>query len=121
VIAQLLNFVIGIWLMAAPDVLHAAHAAEVNDRIVGPLAATFACIAIWEITRPCRWLNLPLGVWLLASPLVLEMSGPHAANSAISGIALAAFACIRGRRRHPFGGGWRSLWRESRQHDVIAT
>jgi hypothetical protein len=110
--AQLINLAIGIWLMAAPAVLPGSvKAAEVNDRIVGPLAATFACVAIWEVTRGCRWVNLPLGLWLLISPMALGLSGYDAANSVLCGIALAGLACIGGPVRGRFGGGWSSLWK----------
>jgi hypothetical protein len=108
--AQLINTAIGIWLMAAPAVLHSSRAAEVNDRIVGPLAATFACVAVWEITRGCRWVNLPLGLWLLVSPLVLQFSGKDAVSCVLCGIGLAAFSFFGGHVRTRFGGGWRALW-----------
>jgi hypothetical protein len=113
--AQLVNVAVGIWLMAAPAVLRSARAAEVNDRIVGPVAATFACIAIWPVTRPCRWVNLPLGLWLIASPLALRLGGADAINSVICGVVLVVFACLGGRTGEQLGGGWKSLWTRQEQ------
>lgn len=108
--AQLVNTAIGIWLMAAPDVLRSGRAAEFNARIAGPIAATFACIAIWEVTRGCRWVNLPLGLWLIASPAVLRFGGNDAINAILCGGALALFSLFGGRIETRYGGGWRSLW-----------
>jgi hypothetical protein len=108
--AQMINTAIGIWLMAAPAVLHSSRSAEINDRIVGPVAATFACIAIWQVTRPCRWVNLPLGAWLVIAPFLFGWSGADQLNSIACGVALAALACVRGRITQGFGGGWSALW-----------
>ena len=51
--------------MASPAVLDYADPARANDRIIGPLVASMAIIAIWDITRPLRWVNVILGAWLL--------------------------------------------------------
>ena len=63
--AQIINVILGVWLMAAPDVIGYTGPARTNDRIIGPLAVSCAVIALWEVTRPMRWGNLALGVWLL--------------------------------------------------------
>lgn len=109
--ARLINFAIGIWLMAAPAVLHSPRGAEINDRIVGPLAASAACIALWEITRPCRRANLVFGAWLAISPLFVPSSGADVLNSILCGVALAGFSFVAGRIRKRYGGGWKALWR----------
>lgn len=43
---RLANVAVGIWLMAAPAVLAYGDKAAINDRIVGPVAITFATTAI---------------------------------------------------------------------------
>jgi hypothetical protein len=109
--AQILNVLLGLWLMAAPTALGLSGPAVLNDRIVGPIAASFACVALSEITRSLRWGNLALGLWQLAAPWVFGFEWIAVANSTAVGVLLVAFAFVPGPRRHSFGGGWASLWR----------
>ena len=100
---------VGIWLMAAPAVLGYGGVAANHDRIVGPVVASFACIALWEVTRPLRWLDLAAGLWLIAAPWILGFARDAAVNSVIAGLAIAALSLVRGKLTHQFGGGWRTL------------
>lgn len=111
--ARLANTALGLWLMAAPAVLgYEGTAAATNDRITGPLAATFAIIAIWEVTRTLRWLNLALGLWLLAAPWSLGGFPAEATlTSMATGALLAVFSLVRGKIRQDHGGGWSAVWR----------
>lgn len=109
--AQAINVLLGIWLMAAPTTLGYSGLAANSDHIVGPLVATFACIALWEVTRALRWLNLPLGLWQVVAPWLFDYPTAAAINGTIVGIAVAALTCIRGRLHHRFGGGWSALWK----------
>jgi hypothetical protein len=108
--AQLAAFVVGVWLTAAPGVLEFGGPAAANAHVVGPLAAMFALIAAFEVTRPVRWLNLPLGGWLVIAPWVLGYGWAELANGTAAGLALAGLACLRGKVEESFGGGWRVLW-----------
>jgi hypothetical protein len=108
---RLVNVALGIWLIAAPAVLGYAAPAATNDRIVGPLIATFACVAIWQATRSLRWLNVPLGLWLMLAPLVLGYPRGAAVNSILIGIGVTVVAFVRGRLVHRFGGGWPATWK----------
>lgn len=113
--ARLLNTALGIWLMAAPTVLgYTGKAAEVSDRIAGPLALTCAFVAIWEATRALRRVNLAIGVWLLVAPFVLGYTTTPLVNSLLVGAALAALSFVRGPQKHRFGGGWAMLWNKER-------
>jgi hypothetical protein len=109
-LARIANISLGVWLMAAPAVLGYADPAETNDRIVGPLVATTAIIAIWEVTRPLRWVNLLLGVWLLVAPWVLDYERIAVTNSILVGVFIAGFALVGGAVKARVGGGWSSLW-----------
>lgn len=109
--SRLLSSALGIWLMAAPAVLGYGGNAAIVDRIVGPLAASAAIIAIAEVTRPVRWANTVLGAWLVAAPWVLGYSGVATSNSAIVGSLLVACSLVRGKINDRFGGGWSVLWR----------
>lgn len=116
---RLANTVLGIWLMAAPAVLGYGDPARTNDRITGPVVATFALIAIWETTRSLRWCNLLAGLWLLAAPFVLGgYSGGALANSLAVGALLIAFSLVRGKITKSYGGGWRAVWRGGSGEDA---
>ncbi|HEV2107326.1 MAG TPA: SPW repeat protein [Thermomicrobiales bacterium] len=108
---RIINIVVGIWLMVAPAVLGYGAPAATNDRIIGPLAASFATIAIWETTRQVRRINWALGTWLLIAPWLLGYGElAPVVNSMIAGVLLIAFASLRGPIKQRFGGGWSSLW-----------
>ncbi|HLT46676.1 MAG TPA: SPW repeat protein [Rubricoccaceae bacterium] len=119
--AQVVNALLGVWLMAAPAVLGYGAPAAVNDRIVGPVAASFAVIAWWQATRPARWVNLPLGLWLIAAPFVLGYGATAPlVNSLAVGAALAALSLVRGTVDKRFGGGWRAVWGRRPMHEAEA-
>ncbi len=107
-----LTAALGIWLMLAPAVLGYGGAAQTNDHIAGPLIASCAVIAWWQVTRGLRWINVLLGLWLLAAPWVLGYGASLAGmNSMITGALLAGLSFIKGKSEKPFGGGWRELLR----------
>lgn len=101
----------GIWLMASPAVLDYADPARANDRIIGPVVASMAIIAIWEHTRPLRWVNVILGAWLLIAPWLLGHAPDARWNSLAAGALILALSLVKGTRTHQFGGGWSSLWK----------
>jgi hypothetical protein len=112
VLSKLLAAGVGTWLMVAPFALgYAGTLAGRQDRIIGPLAVTFAIIAVFGVTRPVGRLVIPLGVWLLVSPWLLGFDAPATWNSMISGTALLLFALPSAANRHAYGGGWRMCWR----------
>ena len=113
---------VGLWLMAAPDVLGYAGAAEIADRVVGPLIATFGGVAVTESTRPVRWWNLGPAAWLLLAPWILGYGPAATLNSLACGLAVGVLSCIRGRIVHRFDGGWAMLFNGagSRSSDTSA-
>lgn len=116
--AQIVNAALGIWLMAAPAVLGYGDPALVNDRIVGPVAATFAIVAWWGVTRPLRWVNLPLGVWLVIAPWLLGYGEVAAIiNSMAVGLVMAACAMVKGTVEHRYGGGWSAVLESGGSHE----
>ncbi|MEX2571076.1 MAG: SPW repeat protein, partial [Gemmatimonadota bacterium] len=109
ILARLLNAGLGIWLMAAPAVLGYGAPASTSDRLVGPIAASLAIIAVWEIVRPLRHANTALGAWLIVAPLILGYAITPAINSVIVGAAMVALSRVRGEVRGRYGGGWRAI------------
>jgi hypothetical protein len=105
---------VGLWLMAAPAALSFGGVAADVHRIVGPLAASVAAVAMAQATRPVRWCNAVLGALLVGAALVVDAPRAAAANMVLSGVALAALATVAGRITDRFGGGWRAAWRAHR-------
>ncbi|HET6567047.1 MAG TPA: SPW repeat protein [Rhodothermales bacterium] len=120
--AQIINAMLGIWLMAAPAVLAYGGAANTNSRIVGPIAATFAITAMWSITRGTRWVNVVAGFWLLIAPWVLGYSqlAPRI-DDRVVGFLLVIFALVRGEAKYLYGGGWASLFQKEPEHLKLST
>jgi NAD(P)-dependent dehydrogenase (short-subunit alcohol dehydrogenase family) len=108
--AQLVCTALGLWLMAAPQLLGYAGPAAVSDYIVGPIVASIALVATWEAMRELRWANLPFGLWLLIAPWLLGAPETAVLNDLAVGIALLAFAPVGGDVSGRYGGGWSSLW-----------
>lgn len=109
-IARLAAVAAGVWLMFSPAVLGYGDPAAVNDRIFGPIGASFAFVAIWEVVRPLRWGTLPVGAWLVFAPLVLGYSSPEPIiSSVVAGATMAVAAFLGGEIRESYGGGWLTL------------
>lgn len=112
-LARFINTLLGLWLMTSPALLHDSGAARINDEIVGPLVASFAIIAMAEVTRSIRWLNFILGLWLIVAPWLFHFPRMPRLNSLVVGICISTLALIRGKISTRMGGGWRSLWRST--------
>lgn len=111
---QIVTILIGLWVMASPDVMGYNSGPErMNNQIVGPLVISFAMIATSETTRAVRWMNVTLGLWLVVAPYVLSY---EPLKSSVLGIAILGLSLIEGTRRERLGGGWSRLW--TRPHSV---
>ncbi len=115
--AQVINAILGIWLMAAPGVFGFDKPIDDNDHIIGPLIATFAVVAFWECTRVVRTYNIPLGAWLLLAPWVLGYENTLATvNDMGVGLLVIAFSLVKGKIENRYGGGWSAAWRDNTLH-----
>ena len=76
---------------------------------MGPLLATFACVGMWEVTRPLRRVNTLIGGWMLLAPWILGMPTVPTVQCVVAGAAVIGLSLIRGRLTHRFAGGWSSL------------
>ncbi len=111
--AQILNTLLGVWLMCAPALLHYGGMGKNHDQILGPLVATFAFIAIWELERQVRRVNFFLGCWLILTAPLFHHSTASVWNAAITGSLILGFSLIKGAYRpERYGGGWASLWKD---------
>ena len=109
-IARLVAVAAGVWLMFSPAVLGYGDPAAANDRIFGPIGASFAFVAIWEVVRALRWGTLPIGAWLMIAPFLLGYDALGATiSSVVAGGTMAVTSFLGGETRQCYGGGWRSL------------
>jgi hypothetical protein len=111
-IAQIIVALIGIWLMASPAFLNISGTAEDMNHIFGPVIASFAVIAWWEVTRNLRYANILIAVWLLISPWLLGYDNNSAIiNNVIVGLGVGSLSFVKGKIENHFGGGWISLFK----------
>ena len=109
-VARIVSVAAGIWLMAAPAVLGYDGVAETNDRIVGPIAASFAFVACWDVIVAMRWPTVPLGAWLVAAPAVLGYGDTGAwISSVLAGVVIAGTGLVGHDPTDQFAGGWRTV------------
>jgi hypothetical protein len=119
--AQVINAILGLWIMASPTIFGLEGTLADNNHIVGPIIASFAIISWWEATRVVRLYNLPLGAWLLLAPWVLGHDGTAAiVNDMVVGVLVIVFSLVRGKITENYGGGWRSIWHSDSPHAKIA-
>jgi hypothetical protein len=109
--SQLLIVLLGLWLMASPDVLHYDDPARTLGHIVGPLIVSVALIAVSEVTRPVRWVNVLFGVGLIAASWMPANEPAARWNGVVIGALVIALSVRRGPIKEQVGGGWRVLWR----------
>jgi hypothetical protein len=112
--ARLMAATLGVWCMAAPAVLGYAGAPATVARIIGPLIATAAIVAINESTRPLRHANLVLGLALAIAAPIAGGGAAAVASGVLTGIAVALLSRVRGTIDHELGGGWRAVVRRPR-------
>ena len=109
---QLAVVLLGLCLMASPDVMDYIGPERLNNHIVGPLVVSMGIIALAETTRAVRWVNVVLGCWLVLAPVLLRYEPLHiGVRSALIGIAIAGLSWFPGERRSLQGGGWTALWK----------
>jgi SPW repeat-containing protein len=110
---RVLEAALGVWLMISPAVLGSGSVAASHQRIVGPVVAAVAIVAMAEVVRSLLRMNAALGCWLVVAPFVLGFAPLVMANSIVVGVLLIVLAGIRGPRRNRYGGGWAALRRRS--------
>ena len=115
--AQIINVLIGLWLMVSPAVLQLDRKAADNAHILGPVIVSMAVIALSQSVRNVRYINVLCGLWLLVAPWLLSYSQTAGyINDLLAGIAVILLSLIRGDIKHSFGGGWRSLFQDNPSH-----
>ncbi|MFC6998814.1 SPW repeat protein [Rufibacter roseus] len=115
--AQVINALLGIWLMAFPAIFETDKVIANNEQIVGPIIASFAIISWWEATRAVRLYNIPLGFWLILAPWVLGYDNNTAlVNETVVGVLVIGLSLVKGKIEERFGGGWSAIWSKNPTH-----
>lgn len=109
---HLLVTALGVWLMAAPDVMRYEGPERVVDHIAGPLVVSMAIIAMAEVTGSARWVNVALGLWLMLAPVLMAYEPLHigARSALIGGAILLLSLVVKRTGQEQTGGGWRRVW-----------
>src|SRR5688500_14621895 len=108
--AQLLNMLLGLWLMAAPESLGYYGRAADNDRIVVPGAASFASTGLSGCTKAVSRWNIPLGAWLISAPWVLGYRDTPMLNDMVVGVLITVLSFVQRKTSRRYGGGWSTIW-----------
>lgn len=114
--AHLLSALVGLWLMASPDLVEAfTDTASANNRIIGPLIVAFGVVALWEETRSARFANTALGIWLLAASILFGYTDLALVTNAVAAGVVIALSLVKGEHDPlKFGGGWVALWNDEK-------
>jgi hypothetical protein len=98
------QLVIGIFLMARPDLFPFPPTAANCYHILGALTVTIAAISTAEVTRTVRYLNIPVGVLLIIAGVVLERELPlQLGSDLISGVVLILTSLPKGAMLEKYG------------------
>ncbi len=119
-LARLATVAIGIWLEAASAVLSYGSPASDIDRLLGPIAAGAAFIALWDVVHMLRWVTIPAGVLLVLAP-VLGYPAVATVNSIACGVAITALGFLGPAPDAHFGGSWSVIWRGRQRHPADAS
>lgn len=115
-IGQLIQALLGVWLMFAPSVLDfEGTPAATNYRIVGPIMVALAGVAFGECTRSVRLWNIPFAVWIVLSPILISSPTIVTLVSVATGSAMLILCFVRGREEDHYGGGWIVLFQKQSQ------
>lgn len=110
--AQVVNTVLGLWLMAAPAVLgHSGELLGKFDRAIGPTVAAASFVAAAQISRSVRWLTLPAAAVLAVAPWFLDAPAASKINSVAVAVAMLLLAPVGRPDQRRYGNGWSTLLR----------
>lgn len=100
------SFLLGIWLMFAPTILHISGTGANLNYFTGALVITFAITAMAEVTHSARLLNIPVGAFLILSPLFIQgisVSATSLTNQIIVGVFLILSSIPKAKITGKFG------------------
>ncbi len=101
-----------LWLMALPDIYAYSNFAANVHHILGPLVFTFSCVALWETSRPLRYLNIVAAFLLMGLLWGRMTAGENFSASMAAAWIIIIFSLMPVPYFHKFSGGWRALLRK---------
>jgi riboflavin transporter FmnP len=112
---QFINTTAGLYIMVIPYLFGYDKELSTHNYITGPLIATFAITAIWEVNRNACWLNIPVAAWLIISSILYGNDQAIYPNI-IAAVVVIVFSAIKRKSKGIYGGGWRSLFQKNPAH-----
>ncbi|MGH2362637.1 MAG: SPW repeat domain-containing protein [bacterium] len=96
---------LGVWLMASPDIFNSVAGAADSDHLLGALVVVVAITAMAEVGRAFRFFNILLALAIVVAPWVLS-GAPFVArlNNLAAGVLLIALSLPRGKIQNRYGG-----------------
>ena len=115
--AQMINILLGLWVMISPALLNYNQTIANNNHIAGPLIITFAVVSLWEVNRNVRVMNIVTGAWMIASVFLLPADSTIALiSNGIAGLLILIFSFVKRPTNDAYGGGWSSLFQKNPLH-----
>jgi hypothetical protein len=108
-VAAAVSVGVGLWVMAAPDVLDFGEPGRSVHHVLGPIVVSCGAIALWRVVRSVLRANGVLGVLLAGSPLLGGLPIEAVVAAVASGAVIAALALVPRRADDRFAGGWTGL------------
>jgi hypothetical protein len=106
---QLAAAIVGLGLMAVPDLTDLAVAPANLIHIVAPVGAAFAVVAASGVTRAVRWMTVVCGIVIALGVALLGVPVRELVVAGGGGLLMSALALGGGRVSRSYGGGWRAL------------
>jgi uncharacterized membrane protein len=96
--------ILGMWTIAAPEILASRDFASLSNYITGPLIVAVSIISFAEVARVFRFFNIILSLWLLTAPWVIGGASLNLLlNDSFVAIAIIFLSLSKGRVKHKYG------------------
>ncbi len=96
--------ILGMWTIAAPEILASRDFASFNNFITGPLIVAVSIVSFAEVARAFRFLNIILSLWLLTAPWVIGGASLNLLlNDSFVAIAIIFLSLSKGKIHHKYG------------------
>lgn len=114
--AQIINTILGIWIMTSPYILKFEDnkIADFNF-ITGPLIVTFSIISYAQVSRSISKGNAVIALFLIIVSF-FAADTPALFSNLISSLLIILFSFVKGKITDKFGGGWISLFQKNPDH-----
>ena len=114
---QGMAFLIAIGVMAAPDALGLSESVADALHILGPIAASTAGMAAYDVLRGLRRVHLVVGPAIALAPVLLGGDMSAVIVGLAAGLALCLLAFPGPPRPGKYGGGWPFVFGRTAEYD----